>query len=93
MDFEFSQEVKVLQDRVSAFMEKHVYPIGLMPIDGDLTLEGLDIPAENWAELMKVDGDLFRGTLADAKEYLAKFGDKLPTKINEQLAKLEARLG
>jgi acyl-CoA dehydrogenase len=26
MDFEFSQEVKVLQERVSAFMEKHVYP-------------------------------------------------------------------
>lgn len=26
MDFEFSQEVKELQERVSAFMEKHVYP-------------------------------------------------------------------
>jgi acyl-CoA dehydrogenase len=26
MDFEFSQEVKELQERVSAFMDKHVYP-------------------------------------------------------------------
>ena len=26
MNFEFSQEVKALQERVSAFMEKHVYP-------------------------------------------------------------------
>jgi phosphoenolpyruvate carboxykinase (GTP) len=63
-----------------------------MPIDGDLTLDGLDVSAEDWAELMKVDNDLFMKTLADAKEYLAKFGDKLPAKISEQLAKLEARL-
>ena len=67
-------------------------PIGLMPVDGELTLDGLDIPEEDWAELMKVDTEAFTSTLADAKAYLAKFGDKLPPKIVEQLDKLEARL-
>jgi GTP-dependent phosphoenolpyruvate carboxykinase len=31
--------------------------------------------------------------LADAKTYLAKFGEKLPAKITGQLEKLESRLG
>jgi len=64
-----------------------------MPVDGDLTLDGLDISDADWAELMKVDTAAFKATLADAKEYLAKFGNKLPAKMTEQLAKLEARLG
>jgi phosphoenolpyruvate carboxykinase (GTP) len=80
-------------DRVEGKVEARETPIGLMPIDGDLTLEGLDIPAEDWAELMKVDVDLFKKTLADAKEYLGKFGDKLPARMTEQLKALEARLG
>ena len=79
-------------DRVEGKVGARETPIGLMPEDGDLTLDGLDIPAEDWAELMKVDTDLFKGTLADAKEYLAKFGDKLPAKMTEQLDALEKRL-
>jgi phosphoenolpyruvate carboxykinase (GTP) len=64
-----------------------------MPQGDDLTLDGLDIPAEDWAELMKVDTDLFKVTLANAQEYLAKFGDKLPAQMTEQLDALEKRLG
>jgi phosphoenolpyruvate carboxykinase (GTP) len=90
---ENSRVLKWMCDRVEGKVEARETPIGLMPIDGDLTLDGLDIPAEDWAELMKVDTEAFKATLADAKEYLAKFGDKLPAKMNEQLAKLEARLG
>jgi phosphoenolpyruvate carboxykinase (GTP) len=88
-----SRVLKWMCDRVEGKVEARETPIGLMPIDGDLTLEGLDIPAKDWAELMKVDVDLFKKTLADAKEYLGKFGDKLPAKMKEQMAALEARLG
>jgi GTP-dependent phosphoenolpyruvate carboxykinase len=42
---------------------------------------------------MKVDTVAFKKTVEDAKDYLAKFGDKLPAKMTEQLEKLEARLG
>ena len=88
-----SRVLKWMCDRVEGKVGARETPIGLMPIDGELSLEGLDIPAEDWTELMKVDADLFRGTLADAKEYLVKFGDKLPAKIAEQLNALEDRLG
>jgi len=90
---ENSRVLKWMCDRVEGKVDARETPIGLMPVDGELTLDGLDIPAADWAELMKVDNDLFKGTLADAKEYLAKFGDKLPAKMTEQLKALEERLG
>ena len=90
---ENSRVLKWMCDRVEGKVEARETPIGLMPIDGDLTLDGLDIPAEDWAELMKVDNELFKKTLEDAKAYLAKFGDKLPAKMKEQMTALEKRLG
>ncbi len=89
---ENSRVLKWMCDRVEGKVEARETPIGLMPIDGDLTLDGLDIPAADWDELMKVDTDLFKATLTDARAYLAKFGDKLPAKMTEQMDKLEARL-
>jgi len=88
-----SRVLKWMCDRVEGKVGARETPIGLMPIDGDLTLEGLDIPDEDWAELMKVDTALFKKTLADAEAYLAKFGDKLPPRMTEQLQALKARLG
>ena len=89
---ENSRVLKWMCDRVEGKVAARETPIGLMPVDGDLTLDGLDIPAADWDELMKVDTDLFKATLADAREYLAKFGDKLPAKMTEQMDALEARL-
>ncbi len=80
-------------DRVEGKVGARETPIGLMPKDGDLTLDGLNIPAADWAELMKVDTKLFKATVEDAKEYLAKLGSKLPVRMTEQLKALEARLG
>jgi len=90
---ENSRVLKWMCDRVEGKVDAVETPIGLMPKEGDLTLDGLDIPADDWAELMKVDTDLFKATLADAKVYLAKFGDKLPARMTEQLNALEVRLG
>ena len=90
---ENSRVLKWMCDRVEGTVGAREIPIGLMPIDRELTLDCLDIPAEDWAELMKVDSDLFKGTLEDAREYFEKFGDKLPAKMTEQMAALEARLG
>ena len=87
-----SRVLKWMCDRVDGKVGARETEIGLMPVDGELTLDGLNISAEDWAELMKVDRDGYKKTLADAKEYLAKFGDKLPAKITTQLEKLEERL-
>jgi phosphoenolpyruvate carboxykinase (GTP) len=67
-------------------------PIGLLPAQGSLPLEGLDVPAEDLAELLRVDAEEWKGELPSLHEHLAMFGDKLPPEMHEQLAALEARL-
>lgn len=89
---ENSRVLKWMCDRVEGKVEARETPIGLMPADDSL-IEGLDLAPGAWEELMKVDTELFKATLANAEEYLAKFGDKLPAKMTEQLAALKARLG
>ncbi len=89
---ENSRVLKWMCDRVEGKVEANETPIGLMPKKEDFSFEGLDVSDEDWAELMKVDTAAFLKTVEDAKAYLAKFGDKLPAKMTEQLAKLEARL-
>ncbi len=87
-----SRVLKWMCDRVEGKVGARETPIGLMPVDGELSLDGLDIPAEDWEALTAVDKEGYRKTLGDMKAYLAKFGDKLPSQINAQVAKLEARL-
>jgi phosphoenolpyruvate carboxykinase (GTP) len=89
---ENSRVLKWMCDRVDGKVGARETAIGLMPEDGELNLDGLDIPAEDWEALMAVDKEGYKVTLADMKAYLAKFGDKLPAKISEQVEQLDARL-
>ncbi len=66
--------------------------IGLLPAEGAIDTEGLDISAEAMAELLSVDEGLVRQQLPQLKEHLAKFGDKLPPQIAAQMEALEQRL-
>jgi phosphoenolpyruvate carboxykinase (GTP) len=67
--------------------------IGLLPEEGGIDTEGLDISAEAMAELLTVDESLVKEQLPQLKAHLATFGDKLPAQLAEQLAALEQRLG
>jgi phosphoenolpyruvate carboxykinase (GTP) len=64
-----------------------------MPKKEDFSFDGLKLADGAWEELMKVDTAAFKKTIENAKDYLSKFGDKLPAKMKEQLAALESRLG
>ncbi len=66
--------------------------IGLLPADGAINTEGLNIDADAMQELLSVDEDLVRQQLPQIKEHLAQFGDKLPAALTAQLEALEARL-
>ncbi len=68
-------------------------PIGLLPTEGAINTEGLDISEEAMRDLLSVDEDLVRQQLPQLKEHLAKFGDKLPPEVGSQLKALEGRLG
>jgi phosphoenolpyruvate carboxykinase (GTP) len=67
-------------------------PIGLLPAEGAIETEGLEISEEAMRELLSVDAELVRQQLPQVREHLAKFGDRLPAQLSAQLEALEARL-
>ncbi len=67
-------------------------PIGWLPAATDLHLEGLDLPAGNLTELLRVDGPAWARELPQLEDHYARFGDRLPAELADQLATLERRL-
>ncbi len=67
-------------------------PIGLLPAEGAINIDGLDISEESMRELHDVDVDLVRAQLPQIREHLEQFGDRLPAEITAQLEALEERL-
>jgi phosphoenolpyruvate carboxykinase (GTP) len=68
-------------------------PIGLVPAPDALDLEGLEIAPEQLTELLTVDEKLVRKELPAQHQHLARFGDKLPAELDDQLEALHERLG
>ena len=68
-------------------------PIGLLPAQGAINVEGLDISEEAVRELTTVDPALLREQLPQVEEYLATYGDRLPEEVTGQLDALRERLG
>jgi len=90
---ENSRVLKWMCERIAGKAGAVETAIGNMPTTGDLDLAGLDISAEDMAELLEVDAEGFKADLEDAEAYLAKFGDKVPQRLREQLAAQKQRLG
>ena len=67
-------------------------PIGLLPADAALDIEGLDVSADDLAQLLAVDPELLQAQLPQVREHLAIFGDRLPQGVRNQLEALERRL-
>ena len=67
-------------------------PIGVIPAQGELNLDGLAIEASQLEELMDVDPESWIYETRGAREFFAKFGDKLPSQLSAELDALEDRL-
>ncbi len=90
---ENSRVLKWMCERVEGKVGARETPIGNMPVDGDFDVSGLDVSAEDMAELLAVNKEGVEEDLADAEEYLAKFGDKVPERLKAQLEAQKSRLG
>jgi phosphoenolpyruvate carboxykinase (GTP) len=67
--------------------------IGLLPEEGAINTEGLNISEEAMRELLSVDEAQVREQLPQVKAHLENFGEKLPQELRDQLQALEERLG
>jgi phosphoenolpyruvate carboxykinase (GTP) len=90
---ENSRVLKWMCERVEGKIGARETPIGNMPRDEDFDLTGLDLSSEDFAELMEVDTEVFKSDLTEAREYLARFGDKVPPRLAAQLEVMSKRLG
>ncbi|MEM9591139.1 MAG: phosphoenolpyruvate carboxykinase (GTP) [Pseudomonadota bacterium] len=68
-------------------------PLGKMPTEDGLDVEGLDVDSEDIKELLRVDVEGWRAELPSIEEHYRSFGDKLPSGLQEELSDLEKRLG
>jgi phosphoenolpyruvate carboxykinase (GTP) len=84
--------VKWMVDRVKGRAAGVESPLGLMPRRQDLTWDGIDFKADNFAELMSVNR---AAGLAEARahdEHFEKFFDRLPKELVFERELLKARL-
>jgi phosphoenolpyruvate carboxykinase (GTP) len=67
-------------------------PIGRIPAEGELDLEGVDISDEQLAELFAVNAESWLAEADLTEEYYGKFGDRVPQALRDQLQALRSRL-
>lgn len=67
-------------------------PIGRLPGQGDLNLQGLDLDPARMQRLLEVDRDGWRAELAAIREYLESFGERVPRELLDEQARVAAAL-
>ncbi len=91
----FGENVRVLKwmlDRIDGTAEAQETPIGLVPTAQSLTLDGLKISREQVEGLLRVDAGDWTAELDGVKEFFAKFGDRLPRELHEEVEQAAKRL-
>jgi len=91
----FGENMRVLEwiiDRVSGQSEGQETAIGTLPNQKDLNLNNLEIDSSSIEELLKVDTEGWNKEIADVKEYLDTFGERVPQELYQELEKIKSKL-
>ena len=67
--------------------------LGYEPYPQDIDLEGSGVDEATLEDLLSVDPELWRQEVEGIREFYAKFGDKLPQRLRDELDALEKRIG
>ena len=91
----FGENSRVLAwifDRVAGTAEAVESPVGLLPAEGGIDVDGLDVAPEDMAELLRVDAEEWRAEVPSIEEHYANLGERLPVELRDELNALEKRL-
>src|SRR5208283_5119800 len=92
----FSDNSRVLKwmcERVEGKVGAGKTPIGLLPNEGDIDLNGLSLPPEDMKELMGIDVEEWKAEIPDIDNHFSAFGNRLPERLKKQLQEFIRRLG
>lgn len=67
-------------------------PIGLLPAEDDLNLDGLDLSTDAVRQLFEIDNASWQVECDLTEEYFAQFGDRVPPALHAELASLRYQL-
>ena len=68
-------------------------PIGYVPYEKDVNLDGVDVSPETLTDLLSIDTASWKEDIENIKEFYAFVGDRVPEELKEELKGLEERLG
>jgi phosphoenolpyruvate carboxykinase (GTP) len=91
----FGENSRVLEwilERVDGQLPATDGPLGLMPTENGLNLEGLELPDGALEKLFAVNHDSWLAEVEDTEDYFDRFGDRLPEAMTRQLDILRNRL-
>jgi phosphoenolpyruvate carboxykinase (GTP) len=89
---ENSRVLKWVFERCAGGGEAVETPIGLLPAQGAIDLEGSGISEADMAELLRVDVEGWRAEVPSIEEHFNRFGARLPEELKAELGALEKRL-
>ncbi|MER5635896.1 phosphoenolpyruvate carboxykinase (GTP) [Kitasatospora sp. NPDC002227] len=90
---ENSRVLKWIVDRLEGTAEGVETPIGVLPQQSELDLDGLDLAQEDLDLLLTVDADIWRQEAALVPAHLELFGEHTPTELWDEYRALVKRLG
>ena len=90
----YGENVRVLKwilERVEGRGAAQETPIGYVPTKNGLTLDGIKVSDEALNELLRVNPEDWDAEMEESKQFLGKFGKRLPPQISEEHEKLAQR--
>jgi phosphoenolpyruvate carboxykinase (GTP) len=91
----YTDNVRVLKwviERVNGTGKFVDTPIGRVPAEGAIEVDGIGVTPETMKKLFTVNNDEWKGEVTEMREYYKIFGDRLPKQLSAELDKIEARL-
>ncbi|MEG0456938.1 MAG: phosphoenolpyruvate carboxykinase (GTP), partial [Oscillospiraceae bacterium] len=91
----FGDNMRVLMwiiDRCEGKADAVETPIGFEPKADEINIDGLNISKAVLEDLLSVDKTLWTKEADEIEDFYKTFGDKLPSELKEELAKLRANL-
>ena len=91
----FGDNLRVLEwilKRADEKIDAKETEIGYVPFAEDINIEDCDIDQETLESILKVEKEYWLDDIESIREFYAKFGDKLPKELAEEIDAMEARL-
>jgi phosphoenolpyruvate carboxykinase (GTP) len=87
-----SRVLKWIVERLDGTAGAEDTPIGRVPTADAIDVSGLDVDAATVAELVTVDPTSWRAELPQLEDHYRHLGERVPSRLQEQLESLEKRL-